>query len=106
MVQELKDEELNDFVLKHDIVLLDIFTTWCGPCKRQAAVLEEVAKEVNPKQVAIVKMDADQCPESSGRFQVTAIPTLVIFKKGKPVKSRVGLTDKAELLKDLAVLKK
>lgn len=106
MVQQLKDEELDDFVLKHDIVLLDIFTTWCGPCKMQAAVLEEVAKEVNPKQVAIAKMDADECPETSGRFKVTAIPTLVIFKKGKPVKSCVGLTQKAALLKDLAALKK
>jgi thioredoxin 1 len=106
MVEQLKDEELDAFVLKHDIVLLDIFTTWCGPCKRQAAVLEEVAKEVNPKQVAIVKMDADECTEASTRFKVTAIPTLVIFKKGKPVKSRVGLTEKADLLKELAALKK
>jgi thioredoxin 1 len=106
MVQQLKDEELDAFVLEHDIVLLDIFTTWCGPCKRQAAVLEEVAKEVNPKQVAIVKMDADECREASTRFKVTAIPTLVIFKKGKPVKSRVGLTEKADLLKELAALKK
>lgn len=106
MAQQLKDEELDNFVLKHDIVLLDIFTTWCGPCKMQAAVLEEVAKEVNPKQVAIIKMDADECPVTSGRFKVTAIPTLVMFKKGKPVKTCVGLTKKPDLLKDLAALKK
>jgi thioredoxin 1 len=106
MVQQLKDDELNDFVLKHDIVLVDIFTTWCGPCKRQAAVLEEVTKEVNPKQISIVKMDADECPETSGRFKVTAIPTLIVFKNGKPIKSRVGLTSKEDLVKDLAALKK
>jgi len=106
LVEQLKDEELDDFVLKHDIVLLDIFTTWCGPCKMQAAVLEEVAKEANPKQVAIAKMDADECPVTSGRFKITAIPTLVIFKKGKAVKTTVGLTQKAALLKDLAMFKK
>lgn len=104
MTKELNDQTLNDFVKKHDIVILDIFTEWCGPCKMQAAILAELAKEVDSKQVAIAKIDADQAPETVQRFKITAIPTLVLFKKGEPVQTYIGLRPKEKLLEEISAL--
>jgi len=105
MVQTLKDEELAEYIKNHDIVILDIYTSWCGPCSTQAAILEELLKEDGASGVSIVKMDADSCPKTCNQFNVRAIPTLVLFKGGKHVKVHVGVWAKAELKMEIAALK-
>ncbi len=105
MVQTLKDEELAEYIKKHDIVILDIYTVWCGPCKTQAAILEELSKEDGASGMSIVKMDADSCPKACDEFNVRAIPTLVLFKGGKQVKIHVGLWSKEELKMEIEALK-
>lgn len=104
MVKELTDDSLDEFVTKHDIVVLDVFTTWCGPCVMQAQILEEFSNDVDKKLVAIAKIDADQSPKTCQRFQIRAIPTLVLFKNGKPVKTHVGVWPKDELKKEVQAL--
>ncbi|MFX1563881.1 MAG: thioredoxin family protein [Promethearchaeota archaeon] len=105
MVEQLEDEKLDEYVKNHDIVILDIFTTWCGPCITQAAILEELAKDKVASNVSIVKMDADTCPKTCGRFNITAIPTVVLFNGGQHVKIHVGVWSKEDLLKEIAALK-
>lgn len=63
-------------------VLVDFYATWCGPCKMQEPILDEVKKRLGD-QVSILKIDVDQNQEAAAQFQVKSVPTLIIFKKGE-----------------------
>ena len=82
-------------------VLVDFWAAWCGPCKMVAPVLEEIAKE-KAGTLTVAKVDVDSNPSAARDFQVVSIPTLILFKGGKPVKRIVGAKGKAALLRELA----
>ena len=82
-------------------VLVDFWAAWCGPCKMVAPVLEEIAKE-NAGVLTVAKIDVDANPTSARDFQVVSIPTLILFKDGKPVTRIVGAKGKAALLEEIA----
>ena len=76
-------------------VLVDFWTQWCGPCRMQAPILEAFAGEHSDIKVA--KCDVDENPELAEKFSIMSIPSLLVFKGGKLVKSAVGLHDKEAL---------
>lgn len=78
-------------------VLVDFWASWCGPCKMVAPVLEEIAGEVT--NVKIAKINVDEQPELSQKFQVMSIPTLILFKEGKVVNTTVGAQPKEDLVR-------
>jgi thioredoxin 1 len=82
-------------------VLVDFWAEWCGPCKMIAPVLEELATELDGKLI-ISKLDVDENPDTAQAFGVMSIPTLLVFKGGKPVDRIVGFQQKAQLKKRLA----
>jgi thioredoxin 1 len=82
-------------------VLVDFWAEWCGPCKAIAPVLEEIATE-NAGKIRIGKLNVDEHPEASRRFDVMSIPTLILFKDGQPAKRLVGARPKGALLQELA----
>ena len=89
-------------VLKSDKpVLLDFWAEWCGPCKMIAPILDEIAGEQAGK-LTIAKLNVDDNPEISRRFDVMSIPTLILFKDGKPEKRFVGAKGKGQLLEELS----
>lgn len=79
------------------LVLLDFWAEWCGPCRALGPVLEDVAKEMGGR-VTIAKMNVDQNPETPTKFGVRSIPTLVLFKDGQQIDTKVGSLPKQALL--------
>ena len=78
-------------------VLLDFFADWCGPCKMLAPVLHEIAGEYDGV-LKVGKVNVDEQRELAMRFQVSGIPTLVLFKDGMPVARSVGFRPRAEII--------
>ena len=80
-------------------VILDFYADWCGPCRMQSPILDEIAKE-NGK-IKVVKVNVDEEQQLAEQYNIMSIPTIMIFKDGKNAKQYVGLTPKEELLKHL-----
>jgi thioredoxin 1 len=86
-------------VLQSDTpVLVDFWAEWCGPCLRVAPVIEELASELGDK-VKIVKVDIDANPNTARDYAVLSVPTLTVFKGGRPVQSVAGARPKGDLLR-------
>lgn len=81
-------------------VLVDFWAAWCGPCRIQSPIVEEIAKELGAK-AKIGKLEVDENPKSAEKFSVMSIPTLIIFQNGKPVWQGLGVTPKEKLLGEL-----
>jgi len=82
-------------------VLVDFWAEWCGPCKMIAPVLEELAVALAGRAV-IAKVNIDEFPELAARFSVAAIPMLIIFKNGQPVRKLTGIHSRREITATLA----
>lgn len=76
-------------------VLVDFWAAWCGPCSVLSPVVEELAEE-HPE-ITFGKVNVDEAPELAVRYQVAAIPTLLLFRDGQPVDASVGVKSKQEL---------
>ena len=74
-------------------VLVDFWADWCGPCRMLSPVLDSVSDEIE-----IVKVNVDECPQLAVAFQVVSIPTLIVFRDGKPVNKSIGVVDRETLL--------
>jgi len=86
----------NNIINSTTPVLVDFFAEWCGPCKAQAPILTDLAKEMDGK-VKIIKIDVDKNPEIATRFQIRGVPTLAIFKEGQTIWKQSGMMDKSTL---------
>ena len=79
------------------VVVVDFFATWCGPCKMLAPVFEQVGEEMK-NEATFLKVDIDQSLEIAQKFRITTVPTMMIFKDGKPVESLVGFMPKESIV--------
>ena len=78
-------------------VLVDFYADWCGPCKLLAPIVAELAEEYEGR-VLVGKVNVDEQPELARRYQVSSIPTLLLFRSGKPVAKSVGYCEKERLI--------
>lgn len=96
----VSDANFDAEVLKSsEPVFVDFFAEWCGPCKAMAPALEQVASEMKGK-VKVVKLDVDQNPDTTSKYRIQAMPTLMIFKDGKIAAQRVGALVQKKQLQD------
>jgi len=93
----VNEKEFDEIVAK-GVTLVDFYADWCGPCKMIAPTLEQLSAELDGK-AQIIKVDVDQQEALAMRFKVMSIPTLILFKDGKPVAQTMGFQPKGALEK-------
>ncbi len=79
------------------LVLVDFWATWCGPCRMQAPILEELDRQMEGR-VKVCKLDVDEAPSVAQRFGVMSIPTLIAFRDGQQIGKEVGVTSCEDLM--------
>lgn len=94
----LSDANFQKEVIESSVpVLVDFWAVWCGPCRIQGPIVEDLAKELDASKVKIGKLDVDQNQQTSMKYNIMSIPTLLIFKQGKVVDQMVGVQQKSTL---------
>jgi thioredoxin 1 len=83
-----------------ELVLVDFWAEWCGPCKMIAPTLEELSRDYAGK-LRIAKLNVDDNPDVARRFEVMSIPTLILFKDGEPVQRLIGAKGKGQLVQEI-----
>ena len=95
-MMELQDSNF-DAEIKQGVTLVDFWAPWCGPCRMQGPILDKVAEKVGAK-AKIAKVNVDDASGIAARYGIASIPTLIIFKDGKPVQNFVGVRQEEELI--------
>lgn len=100
-IANLTVETFEEAIAGEGPVLVDFWAEWCGPCKKIAPILDEIADEQGDA-LSIAKVNVDEAGDIALRYEVMGIPTLLVFKDGEVAKRMVGASGKAKLLEDLA----
>jgi len=99
MAKIVNTEEFRNEIT-NGVTLVDFFATWCGPCKMLAPVLEDLSTEMQGK-ANVIKVDIDESNELAGEFRISSVPTMIVFKDGKPVEQLVGFLPKERIKQTL-----
>ena len=97
MTKQVSDSEFESEVLSSSTpVLVDFWAEWCGPCRHLAPIIDELSAELN--NIKVTKVNIDNSPEAPQKYGVRGIPTLMIFKDGKVIGTKVGALPKSKLV--------
>ncbi|NBO19628.1 MAG: thioredoxin TrxA [Proteobacteria bacterium] len=98
MTLHIDDNEFEQKVLKGDgVFLVDFWAEWCGPCRQISPILDEIANERAGK-ITVAKVNIDKNPNTPQKYGVRGIPTLILFKNGQAVSTKVGSLPKSKLV--------
>ena len=88
----MTDEEFDEIVGSKDICVIDFSATWCGPCRMMAPILEDISEKYKGKYF-FYQIDIDSAEELAQKFEITAVPTIIVFAKGKEIGRTSGYQD-------------
>jgi len=98
MALNTTDSDFEQDVISSDkLVLVDFWAEWCGPCRQLLPTIEEISKEMNST-LKVVKVNIDENPNTPAKYGVRGIPTLILFKNGKQIATKVGSLPKSNLI--------
>jgi len=97
---EITEKGLNDVIKRYDLVVVDFWAPWCAPCLMMAPIIEELAKHYAGK-VVFAKLNVDENPRAAMRFDIRAIPTFLVFKRGRLVARWLGAMPKEALMANI-----
>ena len=93
------DKTFEDTLSSNNLILVDFWAEWCGPCKKMSPILDEIENQFN---LPVGKLNVDENPEKTLEYQVSSIPTMVLFKDGQPVHKIIGAMPKHKMLQELS----
>ena len=93
------DESFDRVLDAHNLILIDFWAPWCGPCKKISPILDEISNE---RGLWVGKLNVDENPIKSDEYSVISIPTMILFKSGDPVKTIAGAKPKHVILEELS----
>jgi thioredoxin 1 len=96
--QATRTEPFYELIQSSTPVLVDFYADWCGPCKAMNPVIQEVARATKGR-ARVIKVNIDNSQSAAMKYNVSAVPTLMIFKNGQPVWRHAGMIDKSNLIK-------
>jgi thioredoxin 1 len=99
----VNDDNINDFIRRYGLALVDCWAPWCGPCRMMSPVIDALAKDLQGK-VAFAKLNTDENQRTAMRYTIEAIPTLLVFKDGELVDRWVGARPKEDLARRLQAM--
>lgn len=100
-IQEISDINFEAEVLKSDkLTIVDFWAPWCGPCRKLGPVLEEIASELDGK-IKVVKVNTDDNFKTAKEYQISGLPSLLIFKNGEAKEVLVGLMPKSSIVSNI-----
>lgn len=99
MANQIKHLDDSNFesVVENGVTLVDFYADWCGPCRMIAPIIEDIASEMSGK-ITVAKLDIESAQNTTAKFNVTSIPTIILFKGGEEVNRVVGVRDKDAFL--------
>lgn len=93
---KITDTDIEEYIKKYEIIVIDCWAPWCGPCRMVGPIIEQLAREMQGK-IVFGKLNVDENPVTSAKHQIMSIPTLLIFKKGNLIDRFVGAMPKNQL---------
>jgi thioredoxin 1 len=94
----ITDQTFDSVVESNDLVLVDFWADWCGPCRKVSPILDEISSETG---ILVGKLNVDENPKKTQEFSVSSIPTMVLFKSGVPIKTIIGANPKHVIMREL-----
>jgi thioredoxin 1 len=104
MALELNIQNFADTVKNNEVVVVDFWAPWCGPCRMIAPIIEELSEEYKDKGVVVGKVNTDEAPEIAAQFGIRSIPTVIFFKNGEAVDAMIGAAPKQMYVEKIEAL--
>ena len=103
MVKKINSQNFEETLRENEIVLVDFYADWCGPCKMMSPILEEISEE--REDIVIGKLNVDDSYDIASKYGIISIPTLIVFKNCKKVVSSVGFRNKKDVVEMIDAVK-